>query len=111
MRRKLSTIETASLILALTLILCLYPMPYGFYTIVRLAAAVIGVCWSVKFYNELSISKAIVAGAIAVLFQPLIKITLDRLTWNIVDIVVAVMIAIVVFSNQKKSQNDERVQS
>lgn len=109
--KRLTVLEIASLVLAVTLILCLCRMPYGFYTIVRLAVSVIGACWSVKFYNEQSISKAIIAGAIAVLFQPLIKITLDRLTWNIVDIVVAVMIVIVVFSNQKKSQNNEQAQS
>ena len=102
MKQKLSTLEIASLVLAVALLLCLCPMPYGFYTIVRLATAVIGVCWAVKFYNEQSISKAVGAGAIAILFQPLIKIALDRLTWNIVDVVVAGLIIFVVLSNKKR---------
>lgn len=109
--RNWTILEIASLVLVVVLLLCLCPMPYGFYTIVRLATAVIGICWAVKFYNEQSISKAIVAGAIAVLFQPLVKIVWDRLTWNVVDIVVAVLIVIIVFSNHTKNQKNERAQS
>lgn len=74
----LTTLGKASLILAIALILCLLPLPYGFYTIVRLATAVIAGCWAYNFYKRRKTSLAIVSGAIALLFQPFLKIPGQR---------------------------------
>ena len=99
--RRLSILEIASVILAVALLLCLCPMPYGFYNVIRLATAVIACCWSYQFYKAKKTPLAIIAGAITILFQPLIKIVLDRTTWNILDILLAIAIIVLVFIKRK----------
>lgn len=89
---QLSTLEKVSLILAIALIVSLLPLPYGFYSLLRLATTVIAGCWAYRFYRLHKISLSITAGAIALLFQPFFKITLDRFTWNIVDVILACII-------------------
>ena len=43
---------------------------------------------------------AVVFGALALLFQPLLKISLGRIVWNIVDVVVAVLLLVVWFKRK-----------
>lgn len=94
--KKLSSLEISSLVLAGVLFLCLLSMPYGFYTVIRLATAIIASLWAFKFFNQNSTTYAIVAIAVALLFQPFFKVTLDRLTWNIIDIIVSIGLIICV---------------
>lgn len=98
---KLSFLEKSSLVLVIALLLCLCPMPYGFYTVIRLATAIIACCWAYQFYEAKKTPLAIIAGAIAILFQPLIKIVLDRTTWNIIDILLAIAIVFLILPKFK----------
>ena len=102
MKKKLHlpVLDKASLILSIALIMCLLPFPYGFSTIIRLATSVIALCWAYRFYNRRKVALAIISGAIALLFQPFYKIALDRLTWNIVDVVLAVVIIYLVLNKK-----------
>lgn len=95
--KKLSILDKASLILALALLLCLFQMPYGFYTVIRLATAIIACCWAYKFHETNKTPWAIISIGIAILFQPLIKIMLDRTTWNILDVIIAILICGIIF--------------
>ena len=95
-KRKLATLEKSSLILALALLLCLLSLPYVFYTIIRLATAIIAGCWAYKFFSNGKTAYAIIACSIVLLFQPFLKITLDRLTWNIIDVILAGLIVFIV---------------
>ena len=45
---------------------------------------------------------AITFGAIALLFQPFIKVALGRVVWNIVDVLVAVLLIVVWIKGRKK---------
>lgn len=99
--RNLSALELASLIMALLLVACLCPLPYGFYTIIRLATAIIAGCWCYRFYRLNKTALAVIAGGIVILFQPLIRIALDRTTWNIIDVLLAVVLLILVFGKKK----------
>lgn len=95
-KRNLSTLETSSLLLAVALWLCLLSLPYDFYTIIRLATAIIAGCWAYQFFSNGKTAYAIIACSIVLLFQPFLKITLDRLTWNIIDIILAGLILLIV---------------
>ena len=88
--------------LAIALLVCLFPMPYGYYTIVRFAAMIIFGCMSVLFYREEKIPLCVIAGSLALLFQPFFKIVLGRTIWNVVDVIVA--IALVLLWYKKKKQ-------
>ena len=99
---KNKTIYKIGLGLAAALLICLLPMPYGYYTLVRFAAMIILGCMAYIFYKEENQTLCMMSGALALLFQPMFKITLDRITWNIVDIVVA--IALVILWNKNRKQ-------
>ena len=104
--KTLSFLNKVSLIFAIGLLLCLFPMPYGYYTFIRLATAVIACCWAYAFYGAKKTPLSIIAVAIAILFQPLIKIVLDRMTWNVIDIALAGALFILVFLKNKQPIND-----
>ena len=75
--------------LAIALLICLFPMPYGYYTLVRFASMIILGCMAYNFYKDGKQTLCVIFGSLALLFQPFIKITLDKITWNIVDVIVA----------------------
>lgn len=88
--------------LATALIVCLFPMPYGYYTLVRFAAMIIFGCMTVLFYRDEKIPLCVISGSLALLFQPFFKIALGRIIWNVVDVIVA--IALVLLWYKKKKQ-------
>lgn len=88
-------------ILAILFFLCLANMPYGFYQATRFAALigfVILAYYEVKQGRQITI---IVYLSLALLFQPFFKIALGKQIWNIVDVVVAIGLLIMVFTNPK----------
>lgn len=87
--------------LAALLLLCLVPMPYGYYQLVRFVSMVVFAVMAYQYYVKMQEMWAVVFGALALLFQPLFKITLGRTMWNIVDVVVAVLLLIVFFHERK----------
>lgn len=76
-------------VIAAILLLCLLDMPYGFYTFVRFAATIFFCLFAYNAYKDGSSDRMILFIVVAVLFQPLIKIPLGRVVWNIVDVIVA----------------------
>jgi len=87
--------------LAALLLLCLLPMPYGYYILVRFVTAVIMVIFGVNFLNDKRIPLAITAFVIAVLFQPFFKFGLGRVMWNVVDVILAAGLIALPFLRKK----------
>lgn len=75
--------------LAITLILCLFSMPYGYYQFVRFFAMAIFAYLAYCEYKNSHVDRMIVFIILAILFQPFAKIALGRVMWNIVDVIVA----------------------
>lgn len=90
------------LILAAMMLLCLAPMPYGYYIFVRFVAMVAFGWMAFKYWQEKQEAWSVTFGALAVLFQPLIKIALGRTMWNIVDAAVAILL-VLLFIKEKRS--------
>ena len=84
------------LILAAILLLCLAPMPYGYYTFVRFASMVAFGVMAYRYYTQHKIALTITFASLALLFQPVIKIAVGRTMWNIVDVSVAVLLVVLV---------------
>ena len=99
-------IRTLYLILSAFLVLCLAPMPYGYYQLVRFAALFFFVLFAYNQWIRDNKPLAITFGALALLFQPFMKIALGRAIWNIVDIVVAVGL-VVLFLYEKNRGMDK----
>lgn len=77
-------------ILAVLLLLCLAPMPYGYYGFVRFVAMVSFGIMAYTYYKQKSEMLSVVFCALALLFQPYFKVALGRTIWNIVDVAVAI---------------------
>ena len=77
-------------IIAVLLLLCLADMPYGFYELVRFAAAAAFAYLSYDYFKAKKDGMGFTFAGLALLFQPFLKISLGRTIWNIVDVIVAV---------------------
>lgn len=87
--------------LAILLFLCLAKMPYGFYQLVRFIAMIgFAILAFQAFQNEKQI-ELIIFIALAILFQPIIKIALGRELWNIVDVIVGIGLLISSYTTKK----------
>lgn len=89
--------------LAIALLLCLFPMPYDYYTLVRFASMIIFACFAFSFYKEKNTLFMVIAISLAILFQPLAKITLSKEMWNIIDVIVAGALFVLWWKEHKKS--------
>ena len=76
------------------LLLCLIPFPYGVYTLARFIMMILGVFLAYHYYSIDKKVLAILFGAIALLFQPFVKLALGRELWMIVDVVVAILLIV-----------------
>ena len=109
MFRKFSALDIASFILAVALLLCFADLPYGYYTIVRVFATIVMCLWAAIFYSKGNKTLMMIAIGIAILFQPFFKIVLDKDSWLVVDVVVALTMLILPFVKDKikaKEEND-----
>ena len=92
-----------SIILSILLLLCLAPMPYGYYQLVRFVAMVVFGVMAYKYYEEKKNELAITFGALALLFQPFVKVALGRTMWNVVDVFVAIGLIVLYYKERNQS--------
>lgn len=92
------------LVLAAMLLLCLAPMPYGYFMLVRFVMMVVFGWMANQYYQKGHQGLTWAFGALALLFQPFVKIALGRVVWNIVDVAVAILlIFLFVKEHERKS--------
>lgn len=101
---KLKIISLVKLGIAGLLLLCLVDMPYGFYQLVRYVVMVSFAYFSYEYFKYNEDGLGFTFAALAVLFQPFLKITLGRTIWNIVDVVVAIGLITLVIITQKNKE-------
>lgn len=89
-------------ILAVLLLICLLDMPYGYYQLVRFVA-IAGFAYLAFMANGSGRQNEMLSIyiALAILFQPIFKIALGREIWNVVDVVVAIGLAVSIFQSKK----------
>lgn len=93
--------KSIKIILAVLFFICLAKMPYGYFQLVRFAALTGFAILAYNANEKGNKTETIVYIALALLFQPFIKMTLGREIWNVVDIVVGVALIISVFMKRK----------
>lgn len=79
-------------------------MPYGYYTLIRIVAAILFVVFASQYYEAKKEELSITFGILAFLFQPLIKIPLGREIWNMVDVAVAILLLILWYKEKKENE-------
>lgn len=103
MKSRVRVMKYIYLILAAMMLLCLAPMPYGYFQLVRFVAMVVFSIMAYYFYEEKKEVLMIIFGALALLFQPFIKIALGRTIWNVVDVIVAILLIVTCLYDPKKN--------
>lgn len=78
------------LIPAAMLILALFQLPYGYYTLLRLVVCLTAAIIAFQSWPKVQVW-AIAFGFVALLFNPMIIVSLDRETWAPIDVAVAGM--------------------
>jgi O-antigen ligase len=91
------------IVLALLLLTCLLDMPYGYFQLVRFIAMVGFAILAFSASQKKDQTELIICVVLAVLFQPLFKISLGRTIWNIVDVVVAIGLLLSLSNKPDKS--------
>ena len=91
------------IVLAVLLLTCLLDMPYGYFQLVRFIAMVGFAISAFSASQKKDQTELIVCVVLAVLFQPLFKISLGRTIWNIVDVVVAIGLLLSLSNKPDKS--------
>ena len=92
------------LFLAALLLLCLAPMPYGYFQLVRFLSMLAFGMMAYRYYQERKEWLAYTCGVLALLFQPFYKIALGRTVWNIVDAIVAIGLIVLFFYEWKRGK-------
>ncbi len=91
-------------ILAIVLLICLCPMPYGYYTLIRFVSMCAFVYMAYEHFSKKQETLGFIFVALTLLFQPFFKLALGRVMWNVVDVVVAIGLIVLFF---KTTTNNE----
>ena len=97
-------IKLLKLFMAMILLLCFFNMPYGYYQFTRFTAMVLFLYFAYSSNEHNKKIDVLLYIALAVLFQPFIKIALGRMIWNIVDLIVGISLIISLFQRQTKDK-------
>ena len=96
------------LYLAAVLLLCLAPMPYGYFTLVRILATVVFGLYAYRCFVAKKEGLTWVFVTLALLFQPFAKVGLGRTVWNIIDVIVAIGLIAMFFWEWNKNKIVEK---
>ena len=77
-------------------------MPYGYYEAVRFIGMLGFALLAYFSYQQNKKTEVIIYLALALLFQPFIKVALGRTIWNIADVIVSVGLIISIFVKDKR---------
>jgi hypothetical protein len=89
--------------IAILLFLCLADMPYGYYQFVRFIAMLAFAYLAFLSSQEQKHNEMFIFIGLAILFQPLIKISLGRTMWNVVDVIVGIGLVISIITKRNKN--------
>ena len=92
------------IILSILFLLCLFHTPYGYYEFARFVGMLGFALLTYYDYQKHQTinSGSIIYVALALLFQPFIKVSLGRTIWNVVDVIVSLGLIISIFVKPKR---------
>ncbi|MFC1988317.1 DUF6804 family protein [Chloroflexota bacterium] len=97
-----------AVIAAIMLLIAVAPLPYGYYTFLRLAICGISIYIAVKAYQWNTVWAIWVFGAIAALFNPIIPIHLTKEIWQPIDLITAIIFGLSLLLLKEPSLDEER---
>lgn len=93
-QQDVSTLRSAMFIAAgLLAAAVIWTFPYGFYTILRIVVTGVGAWAAWSYFERKRTNIGLLFAAIAVLFNPVIKISFERSEWRVIDAIAAIAFA------------------
>lgn len=96
----MSTNQKIQIAGAAVLLLCALPLPYGFYTIGRTIVTIIGAYLAFDYFSHNKSELALTFTAVAVVFQPFIRLGIGREVWLVIDIAVAILLLLLALNKK-----------
>ena len=90
------------IIMVALLLVCLVPMPYGYYQLVRFIAMAVFAYLAYEYYKVNRVGVCYIFVALALLFQPFFKVALVRTVCNIVDVIEAAFLMVLLLVDKKR---------
>ena len=107
MKKKIQPITIVKIIAILMLVWAHADNPYGYYQILRwVIAGVTGYSAYLAHEHE-KIAWTWIFGIIAVLYNPIAPIHLDRATWSVIDLIIAAIIFTSIFKMKVIAKKEE----
>lgn len=88
------------------LLLAVFPLPYGFYTLIRIIVTIAALLMAHAAHNTKRTPFVYLFGILAILFNPIIKIHFDKGIWMVLDIIGGVIFIIWLLINRKRASNN-----
>ena len=85
------------LIVIAMLLLGILDFPYAYYTLLRIVVTVVSAFAAFNAFDKGHQPWIIIFGAVAILFNPIIPIYLDKDTWVVIDLIVAGLFGVSAF--------------
>ena len=101
---KFTTENLIKIALIILLIICMFQMPYGFYQLFKYIALVGFAILAYYEYERKNIPLVILFLALALLFQPIVKVPMGRQSWIMVDVLVSAGLLISLAVQQRKKK-------
>lgn len=94
------------LIPAALLVVAILPLPYGYYTFLRLVVTIAAAATAyVAYQSSRSLSwRVIVMGLVALLFNPVVTVALSRSTWLPIDLLTAGLFAYMALRKERLTE-------
>jgi hypothetical protein len=86
------------------LLVCVIDMPYGYFQFVRFVSFIGFGLLAFNVNPKEQQTELVVFIALAILFQPFIKISLGRTIWNVVDVIVGIYLLYSGFTENGKNK-------
>ena len=88
--------------------IALLPLPYGYYTLLRLVVCVAFAWSAVDCFGRGLVGWAVIAGVLALLYNPFVPVYLERELWMVLNIGTAgAMVGIVFALDQVRARQSE----
>jgi len=96
-----------ALVAAVMLLVALAEWPYGYYQLLRFVTCGVAAYVAFLAYQWQKIWATWPFGFIALLFNPLIPIRLSRELWQPIDVICAILFAVIAFALQKPDKDNK----
>tara|TARA_B100001029_G_C14985259_1_gene408561 strand:+ start:455 stop:736 length:282 start_codon:yes stop_codon:yes gene_type:complete len=88
---------------AVMLLFAILPLPYGYYTLLRLVVSISSGISIFHYLENKQMGLALVFGFILLLFNPIFPVYLDKGTWVIIDIIIGIFFGVSGFNEKDEN--------